>query len=103
MVRSMRHVFALLLMVAAGRPVWAAAGPDDPRATDDPGVTQPAQPAPAQPVPTIVEPAQPAPSMAPAVTVAAPSGKREIEEVEPNPPKKLAFAVLGATGGCFLL
>ncbi|HZS35307.1 MAG TPA: hypothetical protein VFF06_00695 [Polyangia bacterium] len=103
----MRQVLALLLVTALARPLWAAAGPDDPRPSDDPGVTTPAptNPAanPSAPPPAVVEPAQPAPSMNAPVVVAPPSGKREVEEVEPNPPKKLAFIFLGATGGCFLL
>jgi type IV secretory pathway VirB10-like protein len=100
----MRQVLALLIVTALVRPLWAA-GPDEPRSTDDPGApaAAPAAPAPTPapaPAPTVVEPAAPAPAP---VVVAAPTGKREIEEVEPNPPKKLAFIFLGAAGGTFLL
>src|SRR5260370_1406599 len=93
----MRQVLALLIVTVLARPLVAAEGPDEPRATEAP----PAPPAPPldAPPPVVTQPApvETAPPST-AMPVSA-SSKRELEEIEPNPPKKLAFIFLGAAGG----
>jgi len=105
----MRKLLALLIVVALARSARAQeGGPDEPRPTEQPAPTTP----PATTPPAATTPTTPPDGTAPpaattppsmAMPVGAPSGKKEVEEIEPNPPKKYAIIFGGAAGTCLLL